>query len=213
MTDDFSSFVGVSFDEAEWVKLGSLAKIKIRAGIYVPVADRGDGYPMIDTGEMFSGDILYDDSSTQCVPVLDKDKQKFLLRYGDIVFARKSLADDAGKASIFVGSNETVAFSEGVIRVELDTSKVDPFYAFAFFNSEFGSNLVSTISEKTAAAGIRASDLAILPFPVLSEEKQKEISDLFRIRLDCERKLKDINETIEAVRQVSETAISKHISG
>jgi type I restriction enzyme S subunit len=103
-----------------------------------------------------------------------KEADAFLLEPEDLLFARQSLVlEGAGKCSLFVGDSEPVTFESHLIRARLNRNIADPRFYYYFFGSRPGRNLIETIVEQVAAAGIRGNDLSKLsvPFPVLDDQR------------------------------------------
>jgi type I restriction enzyme, S subunit len=159
---------------------------------------------MINMGEIFANGRI-GDIDMQLVPLVESERKNYLLQKNDLLFARASLAEGAGKCCIFVGSEETT-FESHVIRVRLNPRLADSRFYYYYFNSSGGKNLIETIVEKTAASGIRASDLAKLVVPYRTMSVQTRIADLFEL---MDRKIElnhQMNKILESVTQ----ALFKH---
>ena len=105
-----------------YVRFGELYKIPSCNGLSRPSAVRGEGYKMVNMGELFSNDII-NDMYMERVQMNDRELKKFLLEKGDLLFARQSLvASGAGKCSIVNNLIEETTFESHLIRVRLDKS-------------------------------------------------------------------------------------------
>lgn len=185
------------------VKFGSIYKEPSRNGLTKPKKVRGEGYKFINMGEIFAFDRM-DNIPCDRAPLTDKEKASSLLKDGDLLFARQSLVlSGAGKCSIFLGDKEEVAFESHLIRVRLDTEKVNPEYAYYYFKSPQGRANIATIVEQGAGqAGIRGSDLEKLDFPLPPLNVQNSIVEAVR---PCDLKLEinqATNQTLEQMAQV-----------
>ena len=88
------------------VKFGSLYKIDSRNGLTKPSKVRGEGYKMINMGELFSYDRIYD-IPMELVPLKDSEKLNAKIEAGDLLFARQSLVlEGAGKCSIIMETSD-----------------------------------------------------------------------------------------------------------
>lgn len=184
-----------------WVKFSTLFKIPLRNGLTKPSKIRGEGFKMVNMGELFAYSRI-SDIPMERVPLSTKEISTYLLKEGDLLFARQSLTvQGAGKCSIVLHLGEPTTYEGHLIRVRLDSQKCNPLYYYYFFNSPIGRLQVETIIEQVAAAGIRASDLANLrvPFPLLDE--QNEIANLlnqFDDKIDINNRM---NQTLEKIAQ------------
>ena len=85
-----------------WKKvfLGSLYELPSRNGLTRPSKVRGVGYKMVNMGELFANEWLYD-IPMERVQLNDREKRECLIAKNDLLFARQSLvASGAGKCSI-----------------------------------------------------------------------------------------------------------------
>ena len=179
-----------------------LFEIPLRNGLTKPKRIRGEGYKMVNMGELFAypriNNLVMDRA-----PLNEKEKESSLLKTGDLLFARQSLVrEGAGQCSIFLNDQEEVCFESHLIRCRLKKDIANPTFYFYFFSSCLGKKIINTIVEQGAgAAGIRGSDLAklIVPKPsiVIQERIAKILSDLDdKIYLNNQ-----INQTLESIAQ------------
>lgn len=145
-----------------WKKvfLGSLYELPSRNGLTRPSKVRGVGYKMVNMGELFANEWLYD-IPMERVQLNDREKRECLIAKNDLLFARQSLvASGAGKCSIVREVKEPTTFESHLIRVRLDTTKAVPLFYYYYFKSPLSP--MKTIVTICAQAGIRGSDLATL---------------------------------------------------
>lgn len=185
----------------EWkqMKFGELYQIPSRNGLSKPSRVRGTGYKMINMGELFSNDRIYD-VDMELVPLTDSEKEKAKVEEGDLLFARQSLvASGAGKCSIVMETSEMTVFESHLIRVRLNQKIADPMFYYYYFKSS--KSPMRTIIEHCVQAGIKASDLEKLVVKVPPIEKQKKISEALS-RIDDKIKLnKEVNENLAVLMQ------------
>jgi type I restriction enzyme, S subunit len=157
------------------VKFGSLYKIDSRNGLTKPSKVRGEGYKMINMGELFSYDRIYD-IPMELVPLKDSEKINAKVEVGDLLFARQSLVlEGAGKCSIVMETSDLTVFESHIIRVRLK-SEENPLFYYYYFKSPLSP--VSTIVSQCAQAGIRGSDLSNLEVICPSRDIQDKIVDI-----------------------------------
>lgn len=153
------------------IRFGDLYLIESRNGLSKPSKVRGSGYKMINMGELFANDRIYD-IPMELVPLNENEKSKAKVECGDLLFARQSLVlEGAGKCSIVMETSELTVFESHIIRVRLKEI-ADPMFYYYYFKSSFSP--VKTIVSQCAQAGIRGSDLQelIVAFPDLVVQKR-----------------------------------------
>lgn len=185
----------------EWQqrKFGELYKVPSRNGLSKPSRVRGSGYKMINMGELFANDRIYD-IDMELVPLTDSEKEKAKVESGDLLFARQSLiASGAGKCSIVMKTSELTVFESHLIRVRLDQEIADPMFYYYYFKSP--RSPMRTIIEHCVQAGIKASDLEKLLVKVPPIEEQRKTARVLS-RIDKKIEVnKEINENLEQQAQ------------
>lgn len=179
----------------------SLLSEPVRNGIYKPKEFHGRGCKIVNMGELFAHSRMFDVPMKR-VELTPKEQERFLLKSGDLLFARRSLtAEGAGKCSIVLEVNEPTTFESSIIRARPDLTKANPLYLYYFFSSQLGYQALDSIRRQVAVAGITGSDLANLPIPTPPESIQSKIADtlsLFDRQIELNRRM---NETLERQAQ------------
>ncbi|MCI3971746.1 MULTISPECIES: restriction endonuclease subunit S [Burkholderia] len=185
----------------EYRPFGELLSCPSKNGLTRPKKVRGSGLPMVNMGELFANPRIFD-IDMDLVPVSEKEKD-FLLKSGDLLFARQSLVrDGAGQCSIFLGNKQPTVFESHLIRCRLNPDEAVPEFYFYYFRSPEGRVVMDAIVEQGAgAAGIRGSDLIRLSVPVPSLTHQREVAILLRLLDDRIDLLRQTNATLEAIAQ------------
>lgn len=170
---------------------GELFAEPTRNGLTRPKAVRGDGVKMVNMGELFAYPRLRN-AQMDRVPLSQSEAERFLLKEGDLLFARQSLVlEGAGKCSIFLGDDEAVTFESHITRVRLDPMKADPCFYFYYLQSHHGRTAICSIVEQGAgASGIRGSDLESLDVLWRPLPEQRTIAHILgtlddKIELNC----------------------------
>ena len=160
------------------VPFGRLYAEPVRNGLTRPTAVRGDGYRMVNMGELFAYDRM-SDQPMERVQLNDRELAVATLEVGDLLFARSSLKPEGtGKCSIVISLPEVTTFESHLIRARLDRNKADPRYYFYFFQSFLGRATVLSIAKQVGAAGLPGSKLAGLEVPHPATEVQSRIADV-----------------------------------
>jgi type I restriction enzyme S subunit len=172
-----------------------------RNGLTKPKKVRGEGFKMINMGELFEYDRMYDPPAER-VPLDEREREKYTLQEGDLLFARQSLKrEGAGKCSIVQELSEPTTWEGHLIRVRLDKGKAHPLFYYYLFSSSRGKKLMQTIVNQVAAAGIRGSDLVNLKVPKPPLPIQRRIADILGALDDKIELNRRMNETLEAMAQ------------
>ena len=155
----------------------SVYEIPSRNGLSKPSKVRGTGYKMINMGELFSNNRIYD-IDMELVPLTDAEKEKAKVEPGDLLFARQSLvAEGAGKCIIVMETSDLTVFESHIIRVRLNKEHADPLFYYYYFRSP--ASPMKTIVQHCVQAGIKASDLSKLEVIVPPLSEQQKIASIF----------------------------------
>ena len=153
----------------------TLYEIPSRNGLSKPSKIRGNGFKMINMGELFANDRIYD-IPMELVPCNEKEQENAKIEKNDLLFARQSLVEaGAGKCSIVMEVSDLTVFESHIIRVRLDNRIANPMFYYYYFKS--GMSQMYSIVQHSVQAGIKASDLAKLPVIVPALDIQKKIAD------------------------------------
>ena len=177
-------------------------EIPLRNGLTKPKRVRGEGYKMVNMGELFKYPRI-NNIPMDRVPLNDKELASSMLQSGDLLFARQSLVlEGAGQCSIFVDDDEEACFESHLIRCRLNKDIANPLFYYYFFSSQIGKQTIGTIVEQGAgASGIRGSDLAKVLVPELDIEAQDAIAFILD-QIDSKIELnQQINQTLEQIAQ------------
>ena len=145
-------------------------------GLTRPSRVRGNGYKMINMGELFANDRISADVDMDKVPMNERELDTMLVEPGDLIFARQSLVlSGAGKCSIVTSVTEPTTFESHLIRVRLNKIAVRPDFFYYYFKSPACG--MRSIVTQGVQAGIRASDLAKLPVHIPPLKTQQAIAE------------------------------------
>lgn len=157
------------------IRFGDLYATNSRNGLSKPSKIRGSGYKMINMGELFANDRIYD-IPMELVPLKESEKKNARVEIGDLLFARQSLVlEGAGKCSIVMGVSQLTVFESHLIRVRLK-DEANPLFYYYYFRSPFSP--IKSIVSQCAQAGIRGSDLQKLTVLFPPKDKQDKIADI-----------------------------------
>ncbi len=181
------------------IRFGELYDIPSSNGLSRPSSVRGVGYKMINMGELFANDIV-SDIDMERVLMSDKEKEKFLVNQGDLLFARQSLvASGAGKCSIVKDVKEPTTFESHLIRVRLNQDKANPWFYYYLFKLQ--NNPIKGIVNQCAQAGIRGNELLKVKVPYIAKTEQDKIVDVL---YDYDQAIENNNKRIKILEQMAE---------
>ena len=167
----------------------------LRNGIYKPKQYHGRGASIVNMGELFANPRL-GRVPMRRLDVNDRELDRFGVRAGDLLFARRSLvAEGAGKCCLVTDADAATVFESSIIRARPNPGQADSAYLFYFFASPLGIHLLDTIRRHVAVAGITGSDLARLEIPLPGLRAQSRIAEI----------LGALDDKIELNRRMSET--------
>lgn len=157
----------------EKVKFEELYLLPSKNGLTKPTAIRGNGYKMINMGELFQYNKI-GNIPMALVPLSENEKKLNDIQVGDLLFARQSLVvSGAGKCSIVVNVPEYTTFESHIIRVRLNKELVNPMFYYYYLQSD--NSPVKSIINYQNQAGIKGSDLAKITVIMPSLEEQNQI--------------------------------------
>lgn len=163
----------------EFVRFGDLYAVESRNGLTKPSKLRGSGFKMINMGELFANDRIYD-IPMELVPLKESEKVNAKVECGDLLFARQSLVlEGAGKCSIVMETSPLTVFESHLIRVRLDNKRALPLFYYYYFKSPLSP--IKSIVSQCAQAGIRASDLQELQVIFPPTRMQRKIADILMV--------------------------------
>ena len=185
----------------QFIPFESLFAEPKKNGLTRPSKDRGIGYKMVNMGEIFAYDFIHDQDMER-VLLSDREKDSYLLRKGDLLFARQSLTvEGTGKSTLVKNLSEETTFESHLIRCRLDNTLASPLYFYYFFRSPYARKRMSGLVSKVSAAGIKGSDLEKFPVPVVDLITQKQVADVlhsFDKKIELNRQL---NDNLESMAQ------------
>ena len=187
-----------------WVRFGDLLHSSTLNGLYKPKESYGAGPLMVHMGDLFAAPVLERLPTAQRVELTSSQVEKYSLREGDLLFARRSLkVSGAGKCIIVGRLTETVSFESSIIRARVDSTKADPWFLLGYFWSPAGTASVRRIVRTVAASGITASDLRNLLVPTTDPATQTAVSSRVQSMLALAEQSAHHRQRIEATTRAS----------
>ncbi len=159
----------------EWIQIGDLARA-IRYGTSDKAKKGNKGVPMLRMGDIEGGELHYDD--LKYLPEDWEDKEKFLLRDGDVLFNRTNSAELVGKTAVYKDSHPETVFASYLVRARLYLDVYTPDLMAYYINSVQGRKYInSVVSQQVGQANVNATKMASMPIPLPPFAEQKQIVD------------------------------------
>jgi type I restriction enzyme S subunit len=130
------------------------------------------GTPVLRMGNIQNGQL--DLRNLKYLHIADKNREKLVLKRGDIVVNRTNSAELVGKCAVF-DENREFAYASYLIRLRLDANRADPRLVASFINSPAGrSYMFNERKQMTGQANVNATKLKALPIalPQLPEQRR-----------------------------------------
>ena len=142
-------------------------------GLSSKASEEKIGTPMLRMNNIVDSKIETDD--LKYINITEDQKEKMLLNKGDLLFNRTNSKELVGKTAIFELDNE-YTFASYLIRLKLDTSKVNIYFINYLMNSTIGRAQIDMISRQVSGqANINAQELQDFIFPIPDISTQNEI--------------------------------------
>ena len=152
-------------------------------GLYKPKKYYGHGPLMIHMPQMFRG-LIIDTSDAARVEVNSAEIDRYGLRNGDLVFARRSLnLEGAGRCTLVNNLTETTTFESSIIRVRIRQEELLPEFVNYFLNSAIGFRLRLPLIRQVAVSGVSSGDIASIPIPCPSINEQERIIQIIEVQV------------------------------
>jgi len=112
------------------------------------------------------------------IDVPDDEMPRLRLEVGDVLLCEGNSPELVGRGAIWRGEIEDCVHQNHVLRVRVDRDKLLPDFVLAVINSSYGQAYFRSKAKRTTnLASINSKEVASLPVPVLSIDRQQELLD------------------------------------
>jgi type I restriction enzyme S subunit len=112
------------------------------------------------------------------INVPDDEMPRLRLEVGDVLLCEGNSPELVGRGAIWRGEIEDCVHQNHVLRVRVDRDKLLPDFVLAVINSSYGQAYFRSKAKRTTnLASINSKEVASLPVPVLSIDRQQEVLD------------------------------------
>jgi len=180
-----------------------------RNGLYKSTDAYGEGYPIAKMGNALEERIL-DMSTADRLELTKNEKEKYALKKGDLIFARRAQEVSAAGDCCYVPElDELTVFESSLIRVRL-TERANPRFYAQYFEGPIGSKAIERIITETSISGIATSDLLELETAVPPIEEQQVISSIL---WDFDRQVEALQNEARQLKRLKQGLMQDLLSG
>lgn len=135
-----------------------------RNGLYKPKESFSeDGVPFVQMGEAYRGPVFVGGTADRVI-ANETEVEKWSLRRGDFLIARRSLVFDGSGKSVMVGGlKEDHLFESSMIRLRPVQSSCPSEFLSYYFQSSLGRALILSITKQVTISGIDSQQLKDFP--------------------------------------------------
>jgi len=134
----------------------------------------------------------------------DNELKKYLLKKGDIVFARTGAT--TGKSFLIQGEIPRAIFASYLIKVHINNSSLLPAFLYQYFQSDEYWRAISLGTTGSAQGGVNATKLGdlLIPTPPLEEQKRivsildEAFTDIEKAKVNAEKNLVNAKELFDS---------------
>jgi type I restriction enzyme S subunit len=120
------------------------------------------------------------------INVPDDEMPKLRLEVGDVLLCEGNSPDLVGRSAIWHGEIEDCVHQNHVLRVRVDRDKLLSDFVLAVINSSHGQAYFRSKAKRTTnLASINSKEVAGLPVPVLSIDRQQEVLDALHAQIQA----------------------------
>jgi type I restriction enzyme, S subunit len=173
-----------------------------------------DGIPFIQMGEAFAEPVISKVANDR-VLVSDLELKKWCLIKGDLIFARRSLVfEGSGKCSVVGNLPEPHIYESSMIRVRLDTKRLNSMFAFFYFGSSFSRAQMLATTKRVTISGIDSQQLKAMIFTLPPVHEQTKILKFIEIEDSVYRQnYQRIEKAINYLKEYRTALITNAVTG
>jgi type I restriction enzyme S subunit len=169
-----ASISGITKAKYRAVKVKTFLK-SYQYGLSLKASEEPIGIPMLRMNNIFNSAL--DISDLKYIALDETQKKGSLLKKGDLLFNRTNSKELVGKTAIF-DLNDEYTFASYLIRLKLDTEKVNIHFINYLFNSTIGRIQIDLVSRQVSGqANVNAQELQDFIFPIPDLAIQNKIVD------------------------------------
>lgn len=177
-------------DSWAWGQVGDVCEA-IRYGTSDKAKKEFSGVPVLRMGDIQNGNLKFND--LKFMPE-DWDKEKLLLKAGDVLFNRTNSMELVGKTAVYKEHHPTCTFASYLVCGKVFDDVYSPEFLAFYVNSFYGHRYIrSVVNQQVGQANVNATKFASMPIPIPSLAEQHKIVE------ELERRLSVVDEVEKVV--------------
>lgn len=185
---NLSSIIGITEAKYPVQKVRNFI-LSYQYGLSSKATEEPIGIPMLRMNNINNSEL--DITDLKYISIHEKQKKKILLAKGDLLFNRTNSKELVGKTAVF-DLDEEFTFASYIIRLKLDTEKVNVYFLNYLFNSPIGRVQIDMISRQVLGqANVNAQELQDFIFPIPDLKTQNRIVNYVSEIKDAAKSLKE----------------------
>jgi type I restriction enzyme S subunit len=157
-------------------RLGSVSSLGPDNGVFKRRHEFGAGAPILNVSDLYRG-FTVDLSLVERVQVSLSELRRYRVQPGDLFFCRSSLKREGiGRCCLALDVPEPAVFDCHVMRVRLDSSRVDPAFVAHYMSSPRIRQSIIENSRTATMTTMNQGDLADIEIPVPPLHRQRQIA-------------------------------------
>ena len=147
--------------------------LEVQYGLSEKASVEPIGIPMLRMNNIHNATLTIDNLKYLQLP--EKQKDKSLLNFGDLLFNRTNSKELVGKTAVFDLEGEYV-FASYLIRLKVNTEKINNYYINFLLNSSIGRTQIDMVSRQVLGqANVNTQEIGDFIFPIPPLDIQNEI--------------------------------------
>ena len=193
-------------NEKGWEKgaIGDLAK-NINYGTSQKASTEPEGIPILRMNNItYEGTMDYTD--LKYIVLSEKDKKKYLVHKGELLFNRTNSKELVGKTAVYK-RDEPMAFAGYLIRL-VPNERANSEYISGYLNSKHGKRILYGMAKNIIGmANINAKEFASIPIPIPPISLQNKYADIVS---EIEEQKSLVKQSIDETQRLFDSLMSKY---
>ena len=188
------------------IPLGKCVTEKLSYGVNAPAIPYSGSHPSYIRITDITEDGQYSDTDRKSV--ITQEREKYSLRFGDIVLARTGAS--TGKSYLYDEKDGELIYAGFLIKASVDTKNFNPRFIFGQLRTPRYWTWVSATSMRSGQPGINGKEYSSFLLPVAPKEEQDAIAETLLL---FKNHINDLAELIEKKKGIRDGALEDLING
>ena len=184
-------------------------------GLYKPKSAYGSGTRILRIDGFYDGKIA-DDYDFKRLGLSESEIEQYRLNEYDLVVNRVNSMPYLGKCALVRNLAEVTVYESNMMRMQLDTEKVDPEYVTHYLSSFVGrKELTKNAKQAVNQASINQTDVgnALIPIPASLAYQRKVVASINARMSVCDSIEKTVDTTLQQAEAMRQSILKKAFEG